>query len=270
MEHFGEHLRGMWVAFGVAACFIVYFVHRVTRALAEREAELADARKLASLATLAAGAAHELSTPLGTIAVVSKELERRLTENGSENDSAADARLIRSQVGRCRGILDQLAADAGDGDYEPARSITARKLITAAIDGLAGDDRVQVHIEKMSDHATVSGPPRLLTVALRAVIENAIQASPSASPVRVDLAQIDNSLYIQVHDAGTGAPPEVLARAGEPFFTTKGPGQGMGLGLFLTRTVLDRVGGRMELASRAGEGTRATIVIPIESLAMQT
>src|SRR6185503_9745171 len=85
------HLRGMWVAFGVAAGFIVYFLLRVRRALAAREAELQRSRlvaarqeRLASLATLAAGAAHELSTPLGTIAVVMKELQRRASLVGAD------------------------------------------------------------------------------------------------------------------------------------------------------------------------------------------
>src|SRR5262249_9182438 len=97
--HFRMHLQGMWVAFGVAAIFIVYFVQRVTRALAARDAELAAAQlatarheRLAALATLAAGAAHELATPLSTIAVAAKELERQLaTGRGAPGRPAHDA-----------------------------------------------------------------------------------------------------------------------------------------------------------------------------------
>src|SRR5262249_34698668 len=118
-SHLGHdqlHLRGMWVAFGVAATFIVYFVRRVTRALAEREAELTRQRtrgeKLASLATLAAGAAHELATPLSTIAVVAKELERDVSARSpADQPLVEDARLIRDQVERCRAILLQMADD---------------------------------------------------------------------------------------------------------------------------------------------------------------
>src|SRR4029079_10488746 len=89
------HLRGMWVAFGVAAGFIVYFLLRVRRALEARESELAESRRaatrqerLASLATLAAGAAHELSTPLATIAVVMKELEHQVAASGPTDDES--------------------------------------------------------------------------------------------------------------------------------------------------------------------------------------
>src|SRR6185369_6404393 len=99
------HLQGMWVAFAVGAAFIVYFLYRVTSALAGREAELvrmrehaARSERLASMATLAAGAAHELSTPLATIAVIARELERQL---GSDPMSD-DARAIRERVEHCR------------------------------------------------------------------------------------------------------------------------------------------------------------------------
>src|SRR5262249_26564536 len=98
---FDWHLRGMWVALGVAASFIVYFLRRVALELAERERQLATAReriarseRLASLATLAAGAAHELGSPLGTIAVAARELERSLAQRENEGSLRDDARLI--------------------------------------------------------------------------------------------------------------------------------------------------------------------------------
>src|SRR6218665_342406 len=119
------HLEGMWAAFALAAGFIVYFVQRVTRALAAREAELVSARaasarhdKLTALATLGAGAAHELSTPLSTIAVVARELERHLERAGQETSSLEDVRLIREQVARCRDILARMASDAGASQGE--------------------------------------------------------------------------------------------------------------------------------------------------------
>lgn len=117
MQH---HLEGMWVAFFVSAAFIVYFVTRVGRELGEREGELAELRvvtaereKLAALATLAAGAAHELATPLSTIAIAAKEMQRSLEKKLGEDGAVEDARLIRDQVERCRTILDQMSADAG-------------------------------------------------------------------------------------------------------------------------------------------------------------
>jgi two-component system, sensor histidine kinase RegB len=113
-------MYGMWVALGVASAFIVHFLVRITSALAQREGELAEARnlaarqeRLASLATMAAGAAHELSTPLSTVALVAKELERHLVKAGGDQQLIDDAKLIRGEVGRCRAILDQMAGGAG-------------------------------------------------------------------------------------------------------------------------------------------------------------
>jgi two-component system, sensor histidine kinase RegB len=138
-EHMRLHLEGMWAAFGVAAGFIVYFVQRVTRALADREAELVAARNLTArnqrfgaLATLAAGAAHELATPLSTIAVVAKEIERQLQRRPSSAETVADARLIREQVTRCQAILAQLAADAGQGTGAAIVPIALADLVDLA------------------------------------------------------------------------------------------------------------------------------------------
>src|SRR5262245_57313230 len=112
-----HRMIGMWFALGVASAFVVHFLRRITVALAVRDAELTEARglaarqeRLASLATMAAGAAHELSTPLGTVALAAKELERALTrsEHAQDAELVADARLIREQVGRCRSILEHM------------------------------------------------------------------------------------------------------------------------------------------------------------------
>src|SRR5262249_56157372 len=118
-------LRELWLAFAVASVLLVYFIQRTVRMLREREhlAELARQEaerrgKLASLATLAAGAAHELATPLSTITVAARELERQLERRQDASSAIADARLIRQEVERCRGILSQLAADAGQSRGE--------------------------------------------------------------------------------------------------------------------------------------------------------
>lgn len=264
------HLEGMWVAFGLAAVFIVYFVQRVTRALAEREAELEAARevtarneKLAALATLAAGAAHELSTPLSTIAVVAKELERRaeLSVAGRE-----DAQLIRQQVARCHDILTHMATEAGASRGETFVSVTPSALLEGALEGLRGRERVRVELEGHLQEEAVSVPARALTHAIRGVVKNALQASAEGRPVRLALSREPVGWRLAVEDEGSGMPAEVLARAGEPFFTTKPPGEGMGLGLFLARAVLDQLGGRLELRSVSGQGTRVEMRWPAEGL----
>jgi two-component system sensor histidine kinase RegB len=268
------HVQGMWVAFGVAAAFIVYFIQRVRGALAERDAELTEARaasarheKLASLATLAAGAAHELATPLSTIAVVAKELERALGAARPDAPTVADARLIREQVERCRAILVQMTADAGESTGEALAMVAITTLLDAAVADLAPSARVRRDISAASATAAVLHVPlRALTQAFRGVLKNALEASTVDGDITVRLVADRETWRLAVQDRGGGMTPEVLARAGEPFFTTKhgdGLSRGMGLGLFLARVVLERLGGGLELASAVGRGTTVTFVLPV-------
>jgi two-component system sensor histidine kinase RegB len=260
------HLRGMWVAFALAAVFVVFFVQRVAGALAARERELQEARaraerreKLASLATLAAGAAHELATPLGTIAIVAKELQRSLAGSVAP-EVRSDLQLVRDQVGRCREILDRMAAHAGENVGERFAPIEVGAWISAALDGFGARDRVAV--EAPEPRAALVGPPRALADALRGLLRNAVQASPEGAPVTLRVSAVNGHIRASVIDRGRGMPPEVLARVGEPFFTTKGPGEGMGLGLFLTRALADQLGGEFHIVSVAGVGTEAWIELP--------
>lgn len=262
---------GTWVSFLVASVFIVYFVQRVTSALTRRETELTRAReltvrseKLASLATLSAGAAHELSTPLSTIAVVAKELERLLVKEQAPEHAVEDARLIRKQVMRCRNILRQMAADAGDATGERARPVSAEQLIQLAQEGLPNTDRLNVRYGSGVTSVQALLPARAISQAFRSLIKNALQASVSPVQIWVELPKEGLYWSIEIKDQGAGMSEKVLSRAGDPFFTTKEPGEGMGLGLFLTRAVLERFGGSLELSSREGAGTVAKVLLPLE------
>jgi two-component system sensor histidine kinase RegB len=262
------HMRGMWIAFALAAVFIVFFIQRVAQALRERERELSDARaqgerreKLASLATLAAGAAHELSTPLGTIAIVAKELSRALAGSASE-EVKADLVLVRDQVARCREILDRMAAGAGEHVGEAFGRLGVREWIEATLDGFRARERVQVEGEEAALDAQVLGPRRALSDALRGLVKNAVQASDPERSITLRVSVSGERVRAEVVDRGRGMAADVLARVGEPFFTTKGPGEGMGLGLFLTRALAEQLGGGFHIASRPGVGTTAWIELP--------
>ena len=290
------HLEGMWVAFGVGAAFIVYFVQRVTSELARRDRELADARaararaeQLASLATLAAGAAHELATPLSTIAVVARELERALAAlpfaNGDspgagaakvgepdcgrrqagESSLCADARLIREQVDRCRGILDRMAGEAGETPGEGFGEIRLGELIALATEDLAAGGRIEVTLDPALRDASLTVPRRAVTQSIQALVKNALEATPAPGRVTIvaSAGPDGRSLTLEVRDRGAGMPAEVLARVGEPFFTTKGPGAGMGLGVFLSRTILGSLGGSLDLSSTPGQGTTVRVRLPV-------
>jgi two-component system sensor histidine kinase RegB len=263
------HLRGMWVAFGVAAGFIAYFLFRVRRALEQREAELNESRRaaarqdrLASLATLAAGAAHELSTPLATIAVAVKELEREQSRGGGAAETLSDIRLIREQVDRCRAILERMSSDAGESIAESLAPVTLGELIKNAITGLASRITVRCQVPEAATSLRMWLPHRAMAQAVRGLVKNAQEASPPGSEVRVEVVARPESILIAIEDHGPGIPRPLIDRIGEPFFTTKPPGSGMGLGVFLARAVTERLGGQVRLESQPGQGTIATLQLP--------
>lgn len=264
-----SHAYGAWVALGVASAFVVHFLLRITGSLAERERELTEARgsaarqeRLASLATMAAGAAHELSTPLGTVALTAKELERALTK--ADNDElAADARLIREQVGRCRVILDQMAQGAGTVG-ESVANATVQKLLDEALEGIREAPRVVCELASDVGSAQLRLPPRAVSQALRSLVTNAQDASPPTSAVVITARIEGDQLMVCIRDRGTGIPPDIIERIYEPFFTTKDPGRGMGLGLFLARAVIEGVGGALRIQPNPGGGTEVRVHLPID------
>ncbi len=261
--------RGMWVAFAVAAAFIVHFLWRVTGALVRRERELAQVRQaaarqaqLASLATMAGGAAHELATPLATIALVAKELERSMAGPDTPSAAIEDLRLIREQVGRCRAILDQMASGAGKSTEQTLESISIQALLDESLTGVRDEPRVQLTVEATARERELRLPPRAVAQALRSLITNAQDASAPDTPVMVLASARADAIHVRVEDQGIGMSSELLSRVGEPFFTTKEPGRGMGLGLFLTRAVIEKLGGSLALDSEPGRGTRVEVTIP--------
>ncbi|MEO8698897.1 MAG: ATP-binding protein [Kofleriaceae bacterium] len=260
---------GTWVALGVASAFVVHFLQRIHAALGERETELTLARglaarqeRLASLATMAAGAAHELSTPLGTVALAAKELERALTKSGSA-ELAADAALIRAEVGRCRAILDQMAIGAGTIG-ESVGACTVTELLDETMVGIRASPTVHKDMHSEIARHPLRLPPRAVSQALRSLVTNAQDASPPNTTVVVAVRRQKQTLSIAIRDRGPGMPQEVMARIGEPFFTTKAPGRGMGLGLFLARAVIEGVGGSLQIDSREGGGTEVRVTLPTD------
>ncbi len=265
------YLIGHFVATVIAAMTIVYFVTRLTAKLAFLDEEIQESRqsksrneKLEGLATLAAGAAHELSSPLSTIAVVAKELERNLKSASASIPPRAfnDLKLIRSELARCREILDQMAVNAGQAMGEPPVPINPRQLATEALDMLRTPGRVRHQLTTRPELTPIVGPERTLAQVLRGLLQNALDASGPEATIDLIISDEIDTLLIEVRDQGEGMPYEILSRLGEPFFTTKEPGRGMGLGLFLARSVIERLGGTLVLRSIHGRGTQATVRLP--------
>lgn len=265
-DHWAHHLQGMWVAFALAAGLIAFFVRRVATTIAAQREHIAALRegaarnaRLASLTTLAAGAAHELGTPLGTIAVAAHEMA--LAAEPSAPALVADARLISAEVERCHEILAKMASRAGSeaGEAVAISPAELERLLRARFDSEHGQ---RIRVRAMAGVSAIQAPVEEFSHSLYALVKNAFDASGANGEVGVSVDRDGEAVRICVEDVGVGMPSQVLAHAGEPFFTTKDPGRGLGLGLFLTRAFAESQGGELQLESELGHGTRATLRLP--------
>jgi two-component system sensor histidine kinase RegB len=249
---------------------------RMSAGLAATQLALSREHRLASLGALATAAAHELGTPLGTIAVVARELERALPENSAE---AEDARLLRDQAERCRAILKRLA-----NPEEAMLGATARLPLGAFLEDIVepyrGED-LEISILLTPDRQGDAPPqvwraPELLH-GLGNIIENA--ADFARSKVVVEARWNPSQLRISVEDDGPGFAPEIFERIGEPYITSR-PGhyalgeteigptgalekhEGMGLGFFIAKTLLEQTGGAVSVVNPPTGGARVNILWP--------
>jgi two-component system sensor histidine kinase RegB len=171
-------------------------------------------------------------------------------------------RLIREEVDRCRRILDDMAARVSEPAGEMALATTVVAIAQAAVAALGPDDRGRVDVD-VPDDLPVAWPSGVVIRMLVNLVRNGLQASGDTSRVQIRARPLaDDSVSLQVVDTGSGMSPTVRTRVGEPFFTTKPAGSGMGLGLFVTRTAIDQLGGSLAIESQEGRGTTVTITLP--------
>lgn len=270
------HLQGMLVAFGVSAGFIVFFVGRIRKALDEHQQTLTDLReqklrneKLASLATLAAGAAHEFSTPLSTIAVAAGEMHHTLKEKEGDPELVADAALIRSQVDRCREILYHMAADAGEHLGEELEEFAVQRVVDESLRTLPPAARERITVTNRTGGLMIRMPFRTVSRIVRGLLKNGLDVSPPGATVDLACLLDDQQLIFEVRDHGSGMDKATLAKASEPFFTTKEPGRGLGLGLYLARSAAERFGGELDIASQPGSGTVVRLAFALSRIQPQ-
>lgn len=267
---------GLAASFATCGSVIVYFMTRLTAELRKQQIEVRKAQfqqarseKLEALGTLAAGTAHELATPLSTIAVVARDVEKAFDEHppdfpGAE-DVIEDVHLIRSQLDRCRGILDRMAGHSGQAIGEMNQPISLRKLIETVLEELPERNRVEIDLSEALARETITVPVIGFSQALRGLVQNAIDSDPSGEPVNIEVDKSGVYWRLQIKDRGEGMTRTTMDRVSEPFFTTKQPGKGMGLGVFLAQNVIKRLNGKIEYAARHERGTCVTVWLPIES-----
>ena len=246
-------MTGMFTAYAATTALIVFAVARIRSAQARAEVLFLQARdlearsiRLTSLATLAAGAAHELATPLSTITVVIRELERR-TENPRDHE---DIDLIREELQRCHAVLRGLSADVGMGMGSSPSTLSVRDLVTDALEHneatlIVGD-------------GTVCLPVDLVQQMLRRLVENARDAGATEVTVHADVEA--GTLQLRVTDNGSGMSAECIQQVAEPFFTTKE--HNTGLGLYFVDSVTRQLGGALHIHSVPSEGTTVTLTLP--------
>jgi len=268
-EGFSIHLAGMWIAFAAATLLVTVFIGKVSEALRRREQEVLALQnligrheRLASIATLAAGAAHELGTPLGTIAITSRDMELRTMKGGGDPELAADARLVRSEVERCRAILQRMSARGAEQPGELPTHVSLADLLERVRGTFPAPDRQRIKVSVAADTSSALLPVDAIQQAVAALVRNGLDAATVLQPVTLSVAQAGHSLEFVVTDSGCGMSRDTLNRIAEPFFTTKEPGRGMGLGTYLVRVLAEQLGGRLTFESEPGKGTKAMLEIP--------
>jgi two-component system sensor histidine kinase RegB len=264
---FELHVLGMWMTFVVSALVIAWFVARMAATLRDRDRTLARAREdvlrkeqIIAIGTLAAGAAHQLSTPLSTMAIIAGELERDAT------DLPRDLRSLKSQIERCRQILNQLLTTAGTPRAEAGSSRGLDETLREILDTWQLM-RPQVQL-KFSCAGDAAAPQVVLDATLTQAALNLLNNAADASPTSVEVIARWNArqLTLDILDRGPGLTPELLARAGEPFVTTK-PGSGFGIGLLLANATVERFGGKVRLTNRDDGGAHTQLVLPLAQFA---
>jgi two-component system sensor histidine kinase RegB len=258
------HLGGMWLIFVVSVILIGWIIVRTTRIIRQRDAELATAREQAlrdervmAMGTLAAGAAHELGTPLGTMLLLAGEL----VDDPSLTPAArGDVALLLQQIGVCKEIITGLSRRAGAERLEnsplqaanlwldqlrqhwhAARPYSSSRLIVAS-DGQAPE---------------IVADPRLEQAVLN-LLNNAANATPS--PLEIRLGWSTASLCIDIRDHGPGFPARVLELGGQASFPAHE--RGSGVGLMLTRSAVEQLGGTLTLSNPEEGGALARIELP--------
>jgi two-component system, sensor histidine kinase RegB len=266
---FSTHLYGMWLSFVLSAGLVAYVLTRVRGALDEQKAEVARLEheaqanaRFASLGTLAAGTAHELATPLATIAVLAGEMQ----EASGDEEQRAQARGIAAQVTRCRDVITKMQVGAR-APVQSAQTSLGATVERAVATWREAHPDAPVRVAPSRGDGSVALAASDLEAALCALLDNALHAVTAAgttAPIEVAVSLDGGTARVSVEDAGAGVPPSLLGRLGEPFLTTKEPGEGMGLGLFLVRTLVEQAGGKLDVAPRGdASGTRVTLQLSL-------
>jgi two-component system sensor histidine kinase RegB len=257
---------GRWTAFLMVAALLVFFIARISRNLRARDAYLADLRHHAAeedgivrMGLFASGAAHELGTPLGTLAVILADW-RRVPTIARDPELLAEVEEMQAEIQRCKAIVTDILHSAGQPRGEPMESASAADFLAAVVASWQ-----PTHPEVPLDYhdQELTGAMLAVNPALRQAICNLLDNAAEASPAGMRLAGTveDGMLAIAVQDRGPGFAPQALAHVGKLYQSTKGAGHG--LGLFLAANVARRLGGRLEATNLEHGGAEVRLLLPL-------
>ena len=269
---FDIHLVGMWLGFVVSAIIVAIFITRIGQNLRDYDKKIAEVREKAlesermlALGTLATSAAHELGTPLATIAVISKELSQELK---SQPEALQQLDILRTQISRCKEILSSITRNAGQNRAEAGLGLPLRDFLEDAIQRWR-DTRPATELV-VSMPSTTHSPQIFMDRTLTQAIQNLLDNAADESPERVlfNAEWDDKLLKIQIRDFGSGLSVETKKQLGTPFFTSKHE-EGMGLGVYLTQTTLARYAGELSLNNHPDGGVMTSVRLPLEKLLVE-
>jgi len=270
---FNPFVIGMLICFALIAALLVVFITRISRILRGRDARLADLRQRAAeeehivrMGLLASGAAHELGTPLATLAVILGDW-RRLPHFTSDPELLDEVTEMQAQVQRCKTILTGILLSAGEARGENSEETTVSTFLddlveewrtTRAAASFAYENRFGHDLPMVSDSA--------LKQMIYNVLDNALEASPHW--LGLVAAHDRDALTLTVIDVGPGFAPEMLAQFGKPYQSSKGR-PGGGLGLFLVVNVARTLGGSVTARNRPEGGAVVTLTLPLASITLE-
>jgi two-component system sensor histidine kinase RegB len=253
------YMMGVWLSILLALGFIGVYAWQITEesrqlvnALAAAELALTREQSLSQLDGLAAAAAHELGTPLSTIAVIAKELERSIADGSPHAD---DVRLLREQATRCRDILGKLTELSSSGEpFDRMPLTTLIEEVVAPHRGFGIGIDVSVAGDDGAEPVGARNPAILY--GFGNIVENAVDFAHQR--IVVGASWRTNSVEIEIADDGPGFAPDILDRVGEPYVTSRqrvakhegSESPGLGLGLFIAKTLLERTGASLEFDNK--------------------
>ena len=258
------HIAGMWLTFLLSALLITYFITQMAQTLRQQELHLQRSREnimrdeqVLAVATLAAGAAHDLGTPLSTMRVLLAELDNDTVEDQALN---ADIKLLSTQVERCKTSLQSLVHSASDQAALENVVVSTEDFLAQLLGNwhsLCPEVTVEMQLADEARSTRIQNTPSL-TQALMNLLNNAAEFSDA---IDMNVSRHDNLLQISIRDYGPGIPSETLSQIGHTVLPQSK--HGLGLGLFLTHATIERIGGSIVLNNHPGGGSIIQVYIPL-------